>query len=451
MTTIFPGGLDSFINPTATNTLNNPSHSGQHDNINDAMLAVQAKVGVNQSSVTTSLDYLVSHLNPASLIGVVSVPNGGTGLSSVLSHALLTGQATSVFGQIATGQSGQVLTSNGSLADPSFQNPNQGQVLTTFTAGQSMIPGQAVMPLPYYPPQIGFDKSSSSIFASSSVASNTFVVANNQNRMLVVAISGVTTADIASITYAGVALTKSANVLHGSSFHLDIWTLQNPATGSNSLNFYATANVGGTGMLWNSYSYYNMAQQSPEATGSVTGSSNTGSSSILTLTNGSLVFIAGALGTGINGSAVVENSVQNILPSQGYGLMSADSGSVFPQSIESATISSSGGGDTNPGLLMVSFAPAIITSSIASRLYLTNSNLSVTTQGYIGINQSSVATGSIMTVALNGLDSNQVGLTTGVPYYISSISGGISSVAGTNSRIAGIAASPTSIVITNAG
>lgn len=62
MSTSFPSGLDSFTNPASTDSLATVNHASQHDNINDAMAAVQAKVGVNGSAVTTSLDYKLAHL-----------------------------------------------------------------------------------------------------------------------------------------------------------------------------------------------------------------------------------------------------------------------------------------------------------------------------------------------------------------------------------------------------
>jgi len=68
MSTTFPTTLDTFLNPGATTKLDATGsdprlrHSTQHDNINDSMAAVQAKVGVNFSSVNTSLDYIVTLL-----------------------------------------------------------------------------------------------------------------------------------------------------------------------------------------------------------------------------------------------------------------------------------------------------------------------------------------------------------------------------------------------------
>lgn len=62
MATSFPTSLDSLTNPLSTDTLANPSHSAQHANANDAIEALQAKVGVNSSAVATSLDYRVAQL-----------------------------------------------------------------------------------------------------------------------------------------------------------------------------------------------------------------------------------------------------------------------------------------------------------------------------------------------------------------------------------------------------
>ena len=62
MATSFPGSLDVFTNPTAVDTLDSPPHDTQHADANDAIEALQAKVGVDGSAVTTSLDYKVGAL-----------------------------------------------------------------------------------------------------------------------------------------------------------------------------------------------------------------------------------------------------------------------------------------------------------------------------------------------------------------------------------------------------
>lgn len=60
MTTNFPTGLDSFPNPTGADHLDDAVvlHSAQHSNVNDAIEALEAKVGISFSNVDTSLDYI---------------------------------------------------------------------------------------------------------------------------------------------------------------------------------------------------------------------------------------------------------------------------------------------------------------------------------------------------------------------------------------------------------
>jgi hypothetical protein len=43
--TNYPGSIDSFTDPSANEPMTTPSHSGQHGNINDAMVAVQTAIG----------------------------------------------------------------------------------------------------------------------------------------------------------------------------------------------------------------------------------------------------------------------------------------------------------------------------------------------------------------------------------------------------------------------
>ena len=67
MATNFPENLDSLLNPQPTDSVAVVSHAAQHANANDAIEALEAKVGVNNSSVTTSLDYRVRTLEGASV------------------------------------------------------------------------------------------------------------------------------------------------------------------------------------------------------------------------------------------------------------------------------------------------------------------------------------------------------------------------------------------------
>lgn len=60
MATNFPTGLDSYNNPTGTDVLDDVTvlHSAQHSNVNDAVEAVETKIGIDFSSTVNSLDYV---------------------------------------------------------------------------------------------------------------------------------------------------------------------------------------------------------------------------------------------------------------------------------------------------------------------------------------------------------------------------------------------------------
>ena len=77
MATNFPTSLDALTNPTASDALTSPSHADQHADANDAIEALQTKVGVNGSSVATSLDYKVSKpLNSDVLAAIIIMDIG---------------------------------------------------------------------------------------------------------------------------------------------------------------------------------------------------------------------------------------------------------------------------------------------------------------------------------------------------------------------------------------
>ena len=58
----FPAALDSFTNPTTTDTLASVPHHLQHANANDAIEALEAKLGVDDSDDPDSMEARVSAL-----------------------------------------------------------------------------------------------------------------------------------------------------------------------------------------------------------------------------------------------------------------------------------------------------------------------------------------------------------------------------------------------------
>jgi hypothetical protein len=77
MATGFPTSLDALTNPLSTDVLTSPSHADQHADVNDAVEALQVKVGVTGSAVTTSLDYKVNKpLNSEVLAAIILMDIG---------------------------------------------------------------------------------------------------------------------------------------------------------------------------------------------------------------------------------------------------------------------------------------------------------------------------------------------------------------------------------------
>ena len=64
MASNFPSSLDTFTNPSSSDAMDSVSvpHATQHSDLNDAVEALQAKVGADSSAVTSSLDYKVAQL-----------------------------------------------------------------------------------------------------------------------------------------------------------------------------------------------------------------------------------------------------------------------------------------------------------------------------------------------------------------------------------------------------
>ena len=60
MTTVYPASEDSFDRPTASSSLS--GHAALHDDLADAIEAIENKVGVDNSTDVTSIDYKLAHL-----------------------------------------------------------------------------------------------------------------------------------------------------------------------------------------------------------------------------------------------------------------------------------------------------------------------------------------------------------------------------------------------------
>jgi hypothetical protein len=96
MATNYPGSLDAFVNPASGNTLDSPSHSLQHSDINDAVEALETKLGVGTATPGTA----------TALFPLVAGTAGATSWTRLSATGITSGTATS----------GQLLRADGSGA-----------------------------------------------------------------------------------------------------------------------------------------------------------------------------------------------------------------------------------------------------------------------------------------------------------------------------------------------
>lgn len=75
----FPTSLDALTNPTGSSSLTSPDHATQHSDANDAIEAIQAKLGVNGSAVTSSVDYKITNNTPTGVVNMWMVGLAPTG------------------------------------------------------------------------------------------------------------------------------------------------------------------------------------------------------------------------------------------------------------------------------------------------------------------------------------------------------------------------------------
>lgn len=338
------------------------------------------------------------------------------------------------------GVSGKIVRLNGTTypaGDGSgLTNVPTGFIKQILTAGQTLAAGQAVNLLPFPAADIAFDAKTAINFSSTGNTS-TFAVANNNNRFLIVATSNITGGkSVSAITYNGVGLTRLVHQT-GVGTVLDLWYLVAPATGSNSLVFTMSASDTCYASV---YSYYNCAQQAPEADTAVQSIAGGPANAIVTpLTNGALVF--GLSNISVTGGTAAANNVQN----NSSQLYTSDSGPIYPPSAQNLVTSDPGAG--NIGAIVASIAP--VAAGSVARVYKASSAVAINTNGLVGFADGAATVGNTVSVCLGGVEVNLSGLTVGAFYYLNDTPGTIGISAGTVSRKIGIAISATQLLITN--
>ena len=103
MASNFPSSLDAFTNPSSSDAMDSVSvpHATQHSDLNDAVEALQAKVGADSSAVTSSHDYKIAQLEAGATGGKI-LQVVSTTKTDTFSAAISGGNDTAITGLSAT-------------------------------------------------------------------------------------------------------------------------------------------------------------------------------------------------------------------------------------------------------------------------------------------------------------------------------------------------------------
>ncbi len=86
---LFPAAIDRFPNPGPNDDLNNVTaalkHDQQHQRENDAINAIERKVGIDNSTDTNSLDYRARHVRVTKQVVSSSIANNASDNTQVIS------------------------------------------------------------------------------------------------------------------------------------------------------------------------------------------------------------------------------------------------------------------------------------------------------------------------------------------------------------------------------
>lgn len=125
MASNFPSSLDTFTNPSSTDAMDSVSvpHATQHSDLNDAVEALQVKVGVDSSADTSSLEYRIAQLEAAGspIVKVAAFTSSGTwtvpaGVTYAVAHILGGGGGCHQSGTATTGGTSSVAFASGTVS-----------------------------------------------------------------------------------------------------------------------------------------------------------------------------------------------------------------------------------------------------------------------------------------------------------------------------------------------
>lgn len=159
MATSFPGALDSFTNPTGGQVQGSttPTHSGHHANANDAIEAIEAKLGIGSSTPvantilggsgtgSTSFRTIVNaDIDSAAAIAYSKLSLANSIATADIVASAVTTRIAAASGSTTPGTTNTAITA---MADPtlSINLPVTGDVLVWFTSTFNDSAGNAIV------------------------------------------------------------------------------------------------------------------------------------------------------------------------------------------------------------------------------------------------------------------------------------------------------------------
>jgi len=452
----FPTSLDTSVTipVESASTPLSTNHVTNHTASQTAIIALETKVGVDGSAVTSSHDYKLGEIlttdkavgksatqvltnktltsptittptingTPAGTF-VVPVANGGTGQTTANAalNALVPSQ---------TGNSGKYLGTDGT--NTSWNTFAVDPILPTYLASENISANDAVI----IDTNIVFGGSNFSTTASGTTL--TFnVTTGGINRGLFAWVTEITSSTISSVTYNGVAMTLVTSQADGG-IKMYLYYLINPASGTNSL---VVTRSGSTGELFCSTSYYNGVNQSSliDAFNSGVSTSTSSPSATITIASDDSMMAMSIYNAGGNPYTASTNAVDRDCGSNSREVF--DCGVQFASGATSMNVTSG----TNTHLwIIVSFK-----NDTTSKIRKGSGTTARLSDAFVGFARSAITAGSTGYVDIVGEITGFTGLTIGSKYYLSNTAGAVSTSAGTVTRKVGIATSSTTLLVTN--
>ena len=180
--TSFPTSLDALTNPSGTDSVATVSHSGQHSNANDAIEAIEAKVGIGASTAVTnslfvgngagsslwttygtSTNFTINNLGTfgsfisnasSTIVGGLTITGNSTTTNATSTIGAFTSFATSTsyYGAgLSTCQTGNVLTWNGGLFGCEADDAGGGAPSNNYFATSSASANLYILSIPMTP------------------------------------------------------------------------------------------------------------------------------------------------------------------------------------------------------------------------------------------------------------------------------------------------------------